>query len=120
MQFPTLPAILLTIPLLISGGLSLAAPLPANDGSVILRMCKGADKVKALSTMCHSYLNGYIDAAHYFDKGKTTFCLAAGDKEKLPAALVSWIDARPEVLHQPAGAVLRQALAERFPCQGKR
>jgi hypothetical protein len=125
MRCPTLSTVLLSITLLINCSLSLAATkrpgtLPANDGSVILRMCKGADKVKALSTMCHSYLNGYIDAAHYFGKGKTPFCLVAGDKEKLPTTLVSWIASHPEALHQPAGAVLQQALTEHFPCHGKR
>lgn len=96
-----------------------AAAIPVSDGSVILRMCKGADKVKALSVMCHSYLNGYIDAAHHFGKGKPTFCLNAGDKEKVPAALVAWIDANPDALKQPAGAVLHKALAASFSCKGK-
>jgi hypothetical protein len=50
-----------------------ASASPANDGSVLLRMCKGADKVKALSVMCHSYLNGYNDAARHF--GKSGYCL---------------------------------------------
>jgi len=96
-----------------------ASPVNVNDGSVILRMCKGADKVKALSVMCHSYLNGYIDGARHFSKGKVTFCLQSGDKEKAPSALVEWIDAHPEVLKQPAGSVLEKALSERFPCKGK-
>jgi hypothetical protein len=97
-----------------------AAALPVNDGSVILRMCKGADKVKALSVMCHSYLNGYIDGAHHFGKGKVAFCLGAGDKEKVPSALVAWIDANQTALKQPAGAVLQQALTASFPCKGKK
>lgn len=89
-----------------------------NDGSVILRMCKGADKVRALSVMCHSYLNGYLDAAQHYGKGKAAFCLAEGDKERLPAALVDWIGAHPESAKQPAGQVLEQALKARFPCKG--
>jgi len=96
-----------------------AAAIPVNDGSVVLRMCNGADKVKALSVMCHSYLNGYIDAAHHFGKGKATFCLAAGDKEKAPAALVAWIGANQDSMTQPAGAVLQKALTASFPCKGK-
>lgn len=95
-----------------------AAALPINDGSVLLRMCKGADKVKALSVMCHSYLNGYIDAAHYFSKGKATFCLEKGEKERLPSAVVEWIGAHQDSLAQPAGAVLQKALSDRFPCRG--
>lgn len=97
-----------------------ASALPSNDGSVILRMCKGAGRVKALSVMCHSYLNGYIDAAHLYAKGKPTFCLATGDKEKSPDAIVAWIEAHPDSLRQPAGAVLQRALSEQFPCTGKR
>lgn len=108
---------------LASGGLLAQAAesgaMPANDGSVILRMCKGADRVKALSVMCHSYLNGHIDAAHHYGKGKATFCLASGDKEKAPGALVAWIDAHPQALKQTAGAVLQQALTEKFPCGKK-
>jgi hypothetical protein len=108
---------------LASGGLLAQAAessaMPANDGSVILRMCKGADRVKALSVMCHSYLNGYIDAAHHYGKGRPAFCLAGGDKEKAPGTLVAWIDAHPETLKQPAGAVLQQALTAKFPCGKK-
>lgn len=95
-----------------------AAPVQGNDGSVVLRMCKGADKVRALSVMCHSYLNGYIDASQHFGHGKAAFCMEAGDKEKAPDALVSWISAHPEAQSQPAGAVVQKALAERFPCKG--
>jgi hypothetical protein len=96
----------------------LAATVPGNDGSVVLRMCKGADKVRALSVMCHSYLNGYIDASQHFGKGKTAFCLEAGDKEKAPDTLVTWLTAHPDAQSQPAGAVVQKALAERFPCKG--
>ncbi len=99
-------------------GPALAGSVPGNDGSVILRMCKGADKVRALSVMCHSYLNGYIDGAHHYGKGKAAFCLDGGDKEKAPGALVEWIGAHPESLTQPAGAVLQKVLTERFPCKG--
>jgi hypothetical protein len=97
-----------------------AAALPANDGSVILRMCKGADKVKALSVMCHSYLNGYIDGAHHFSKGKVAFCLENGDKEKVPGALVEWIGGNQDALKQSAGMVLQQALTASFPCKAKK
>jgi hypothetical protein len=95
---------------------ALAAAPQGNDGSVVLRMCKGADKVKALSVMCHSYLNGYMDAARHY--GKAGFCLGEGDKEKAPAALVAWITAHPDSQSQPAGSVLHKALAEHFPCKG--
>jgi hypothetical protein len=107
--------------LAIGAGLLLVLPAHAaaprgNDGSVILRMCKGADKVKTLSVMCHSYLDGYLDAAHHYGKGKAAFCLGDGGRQKVPGALVEWIDAHPESLTQPAGEVLQKALAQRFPC----
>jgi len=106
------------------GGLSFSVPAQASDvqgknGSVILRMCKGADTVKALSVMCHSYLDGYIDSAHHYGKGKAAFCLAPDDRRKASGALVEWIEAHPESLKQPAVEVLQKALTERFPCKGK-
>jgi len=111
--FSVLIGLLITTPLL-------ATQPPVNDGSVILRMCKGADKVKALSVMCHSYLNGYIDGAHHYSKSKVAFCLEVGDKEKAPAALVAWIGANQAALKQPAGEVLQQALTASFPCKGNK
>ncbi len=110
-------ACLFLVPMLAFVPPVLAGTVQGNDGSVILRMCKGADKVKALSVMCHSYLNGYIDAAHHFGKGKAAFCLEGGDKEKAPGALTEWIGAHPESLKQSAGVVLQKALTERFPCK---
>jgi len=98
---------------------ALASDYQGKNGSVILRMCKSADTVKTLSVMCHSYLDGYIDAAHHYGKGKAAFCLDASDRNVAPRALVQWIDAHPESLTQPAAEVLQQALAERFPCKGR-
>lgn len=88
------------------------------DGVALLRMCQGADKVRALSVMCHNYLNGYLDAAYHFNK-HPAFCLAEGDKEKLPNSLVGWLNERPERQKQPAGAVLEQVLKASFACKGK-
>lgn len=107
------------------GGLFSVAPaqagsLPDRNGSVILRMCQSADKVKMLSVMCHSYLDGYVDAAHHYSRGKAPFCLADGDKAKAPGVLVEWIGAHPESLTRPAAEVMQQALAEHFPCKGRK
>jgi hypothetical protein len=121
----------MAIRIALSSTLALAAPAwcwqaeagdpPRNDGGMVLRMCKGADKVKGLSVMCHSYLNGFLDGArHYGKDGKVGFCLEEGDREKLHAAVVDWITAHPEAQGQPAGVVLQKALAEKFPCKGKR
>lgn len=112
------PHLLAAPVLLLSASTAFAS---GNDGGMVLRMCRGADKVKALSVMCHSYLNGFMDGArHYGKDGKTPFCLGEGDKEKAPGALVDWIDAHPESQTQPAGAVLNKVLSERFPCKGKK
>jgi hypothetical protein len=97
-----------------------ASDFHGKNGSVILRMCRGADTVRALSVMCHSYLDGYIDAAHHYGKGKVAFCLEPDDKKKASGALVEWIDAHPESLAQPAAEVLQKALTENFPCKGKK
>jgi len=97
-----------------------ASSFHGKNGSVILRMCKSADTVKALSVMCHSYLDGYLDAAHHYGKDKALFCLEDDDKKKVPRALVEWIDTHPESLTQPAAAVLQKALTARFPCKGRK
>jgi hypothetical protein len=97
-----------------------AAGFQGKDGSVILRMCKSADKVLTLSVMCNSYIDGYVDAAHQYGKGKVAFCLEDGDKKKAPGALVEWIEAHPESLTRPAGEVLQKALVARFPCRGRK
>jgi len=70
--------------------------------------------------MCHSYLDGYIDAAHHYEKGKPAFCLDDADKQKAPKALVAWIGAHPESLTQPAGEVMQKALTAHFPCKGRK
>jgi len=88
------------------------------DGVALLRMCQGADRVRALSVMCHNYLNGYLDAAHHFNR-HPGFCLADGDKEKLPNSLVSWLNEHPDRQKQPAGAVLEHVLKTTFACKGK-
>lgn len=97
-----------------------ASAVQGKNGSVILRMCKGADAVRALSVMCHSYLDGYIDAAHHYGKGKAAFCLETDDRKKAPGALVEWIEAHPESMNQPAVEVLQKVLTERFPCKGRK
>lgn len=106
----------LTVQLL---GASLSAPAHAYQGLDALsiqRMCQGADKARALSVMCHNYLNGYLDAAHHFN-AKPRFCLPEGAKEKLPVTLVEWLKAHPEAHKQPAGPALERALTDLHPCK---
>ena len=115
------------LPALLCAGLVLPGAMPAQagdahgkNGSVILRMCQSADKVKALSVMCHSYLDGYLDAAQHYAPGKTGYCLTDDDRKRVPAAAIEWIGAHPESLKQPAGEVLQKALTAHFPCTGRK
>ncbi len=112
---PLLPCLLAASLAILAGGQARASAQD-NTGSVILRMCKSGDKVKMLSLMCRSYLNGYLDAALCCSRGKAPFCLDDAGREGAPAAVVGWIEAHPESLEQPAGEVLKKALAARFPC----
>lgn len=91
-----------------------------HDGKAILRMCQGADKVKALSVMCHSYLNGYLDMAAWqaSQSGqKTGHCLDVHAKEGMPAKLVLWLRAHPGEQATPAPALLGRALKDLYPCR---
>ena len=97
-----------------------ASEAHGKNGSVILRMCQSADKVKALSVMCHSYLDGYLDAAQHHAPGKTGYCLTDADRKRVPAAVVEWIGTHPEALNLPAGEVLQKALAAHFPCKKRK
>lgn len=113
------------LPAMLCAGLFLCAPAQASgsqghDGSVLLRMCKGADNVKMLSVMCHSYLDGFTEAAHYYGKGKAAFCLDADDSKKAPGMIVKWIEAHPESMTQPAADVLQQALTALYSCKGRK
>jgi hypothetical protein len=105
---------LLTAGLACLAGQALAAP---QDGQALQRMCQGADKVKALSVMCHSYLNGYLDAAAVLDKSAPVYCISEGDKARMPAEVVGWLNAHPEAIKEPAPILLKKALAEHFPCK---
>ncbi len=89
------------------------------DGTALLRMCQGADKVRALSVMCHNYLNGYLDAAHHFSS-RPGFCLVEGDKEKLPIGMVDWLKSHGEQQKMPAGEVLDLILRDLYPCKGRK
>jgi hypothetical protein len=105
-----LAAMLLPLPLTAA-----ANPHKGNDGEALLRMCKGADKVRALGVMCHSYVNGYLDTAQHYGKGR--FCLKPSDKELVPPMLVLWFNAHPEQLSEPAPEVLSKVFAANFPCK---
>lgn len=99
-----------------AGALADPAGHGLQTGDGLVKMCNGADKVKALSMMCHSYLNGYIDAALFHDKGGR-FCLGAGDKQRLPAVAITWINAHPDHLRKPAPEALAKLLVENYPCR---
>lgn len=104
-----------------------AQPFPAwastaRTGEAVLKMCQGAERVKALSVMCHNYLNGFLDASAYASRHGARgvkFCLEEGDKLHLPATLVTWMRAHPDALRQDAGEALLRMLGDSYPC-GKR
>lgn len=98
---------------------SYGASYKGLDGTALLRMCQGADKVRALSVMCHNYLNGYLDAAHHFSP-RPGFCMADGDKESLPNGLVDWLKNHADKQKMPAGQVLDLALRDLHPCKGRK
>jgi hypothetical protein len=100
----------------------LAAPALAEPGHSVqsgeglMKMCNGADKVKMLGMMCHSYLNGYLDTSMHNRIGKP-FCLGTGDKQGLPVKVVTWLNAHPDHLKKPAPEALGKLLAENYPCK---
>ena len=114
--------------LLISGWLCLPAAAEASGvagrtGDAVLKMCQGAEKVKALSVMCHNYLNGFLDASAYAGRHgskSTKFCLGDGDKERIPVTLVNWMSSHPDALKQDAGEAVHRMLGDSFPCGKKR
>jgi hypothetical protein len=97
------------------------ASVQGLDGSVLLRTCQAAAQVKALSVICQTYINGFLDTAAYYQnssgKPHPTFCLAEQDKERIPTVVVVWLNAHPDYLKQPAPAALHAALSENFPCK---
>lgn len=87
----------------------------AQSGEALVKMCNGAERVKMLGMMCHSYLNGYLDTAEFLGKG--SYCLGNGDKQRLPAVVITWINAHPEFLKRPAPDALGRLLPESYPCR---
>lgn len=104
--------------------LALAMPAAASaeyrglEAGALMQMCRGADKARALSVMCHNYLNGYLDAAHHFNP-RPGFCLQPGDKEKLPDGLVLWLARHADKQRLPASQAMELALKELYPCKGR-
>lgn len=119
-SFPPLPALLCAGIALLGSTPAVGGEAHGKTGSVILRMCLGADKVKSLSVMCHSYLDGYLDGAQHAGAGKAGYCVTDVDRKRMPTAVVEWIGAHPESLNEPAAEVLQKALAAHFPCKGRK
>lgn len=86
-----------------------------NDGESLLKMCKGANKVRALGVMCYSYINGYLDTAGHY--GKAPFCFKDSDKELVPPMLELWFKSHPEQLKRPTAEVLSKVFTANFPCR---
>lgn len=103
--------------LVLAAGQEAAASTPhkPQNGDALLKMCRGAEKVRALGVMCHSYLSGYLDTASLY--GKVKFCVKDSDKELIPPLLVAWLNAHPEALAKPAPEVINLTLTANFPCR---
>jgi hypothetical protein len=91
-----------------------------QDGQALKSMCHGAEKVRALAVMCHSYTNGYIDAVNYASitkGGKARICVHPGQKDRIPNLLSEWLLSHPEALKQPAAKTLDKVLNDHFACR---
>ena len=103
----------------LSMGTASGAEGPAQSGASLLAMCKGADRVRTLAVMCHSYVNGFIDAAGHYGNPAPAFCLSAADHSRVPAVIVDWLGSNPDHLKQPAAVALHKTLSANFPCGRK-
>ncbi len=91
-----------------------------QDGTTLMGMCNGADKVRSLAVMCHSYTNGYIDAANFYatkHQGKPLFCVDEKRKKMIPLLIASRIKADPALKNQPAAAILHTIFSQNFACK---
>ncbi len=83
-------------------------------------MCNGADKVRSLTVMCHSYTNGYVEAANHYamkQHGKLMFCVDEKRKKMIPLLITSHIKADPKLKKQPATAILHTLFSQNFACK---
>ncbi len=99
-----------------------STPAQANpqDGTSLLGMCNGADKARSLAVMCHSYTNGYLEAANYYamkHHGKPLFCVDEKRKKMIPLLIASRIKADPELKKQPATVILHTLFSQNFACK---
>ncbi|MFA5083472.1 MAG: Rap1a/Tai family immunity protein [Hydrogenophilaceae bacterium] len=102
--------------LALSGSVAATTEHSVQTGEGLMKMCNGADRIKMLGMMCHSYLNGYIDTASFYGKGGR-FCLGSGDKQRLPVVVITWLNAHPDHLHKPAPEAIGKLLADNYPCR---
>lgn len=108
--------LILVVLVLTSAELEAGSARLIQTGAGLVKMCGGSDKVKALSMMCHSYLNGYLDTVAYLGRDGQ-YCLAAGDKDRLPTMTLYWLKAHPDYLARPAPESLAKLLPALFPCK---
>ena len=111
-------------PGLLALGLSLFPAITLAEGTQtgasLMGMCNGGDKVRSLAVMCHSYTNGYIDAANYYavkQHGKPLFCIDEKRKKRVPLLITSRIKAQPALTKEPATAILHTLFSQNFACK---
>lgn len=98
----------------------LGLALDSTNGAALLNMCSETAKVRTLAVMCHSYTNGYIDAANFYaikKNGKPLFCLPANSKKHIPMLITSRISAIPSLKSQPATDILHKIFSQNFACK---
>ncbi len=91
-----------------------------QNGASLMGMCNGADKVRSLAVMCHSYTNGFIDAANHYaikQRGKPVFCIDEKRKKMIPLLITSRIKAQPELTKAPATTILHTIFSQNFACK---
>ncbi|MBM4189963.1 MAG: hypothetical protein FJ210_04505 [Betaproteobacteria bacterium] len=91
-----------------------------QDGTTLMGMCNGADKVRSLAVMCHSYTSGYVEAANFYaikQRGKPLFCINEEGKKMIPLLIASRIKAQPELAKEPASAILHILFSQNFACK---
>lgn len=115
----TKPFVMLILALAVSTSAYAGADYKGLDGKSLLLMCKGADKSRSLSVMCHNYLNGYLDAVHYLNP-QPGFCLDEGNKKHLQKGLVIWLAGHPDGQKQAAAQAMERALKDLYPCKGRK
>lgn len=91
-----------------------------------LQVCKNSQS----ASICDAYINGVADSValtKIFDKNRgdqsapVAFCIAPSVSGKdMKDKVIAWMNAHPEKLSQPVGAVIYTALHAAYPCNSSK